>query len=76
MQPLVPRKKVAEILAITLRTLDRWCTEGLCGIKLRRHKYGRSVRFSWGDIQAFKKALENRPLIKTYRRTVKKLLEC
>lgn len=60
MTPLVPRIEVANFLKVHVKTLDRWARVGLLGVRLRRQKVGRSVRFSWADVHAFLKVVEQR----------------
>ena len=45
--PLVTRKQVAELLSVSVRTVDRWIARG----ELPYYKLGKVVRFKLSDIQ-------------------------
>jgi excisionase family DNA binding protein len=45
--PLITRKQVAELLSVSLRTVDRWIARG----ELPYYKLGKVVRFKLSDIQ-------------------------
>jgi excisionase family DNA binding protein len=47
LEPLVTRKQVAELLSVSLRTVDRWIARG----DLPHYKLGKVVRFKVSDIQ-------------------------
>jgi excisionase family DNA binding protein len=45
--PLITRKQVAELLSVSVRTVDRWMVSGV----LPYYKIGKVVRFKVSDIQ-------------------------
>lgn len=56
----IRRFELAEQLGVSTRTIDRWVRIGLYGIKLRAWKIGRSVGFTWADVESFRKAVDVR----------------
>jgi len=55
MTPRIRRHELAQHLGVTVRTLDRWTQTGVFGVKLRCQKFGRTVSYSWSDVEAFRK---------------------
>lgn len=56
----VRRMDLARELGVSARTIDRWVRIGLYGVRLRPIKIGRTVGFSWGDVEAFRKKVDVR----------------
>lgn len=54
LEKLIPQERLAEKLNVSVRTLNRWATDGFHGVKLETVRIGGGVYYTPQAVEAFR----------------------